>query len=151
MNWCSCAMLTWKKVVPIFLHQKWIGLAVMGKYHSELLMLFNLAFLMKCKYILFNVPPKSIAFTWRCNHSRWRTAWCWTLLAAYGLWAVRVVLLWHTCYNTGPWFFVVSIKACKGMSPSVTIKDNKDELFERGSPRVHVYRLMKTAVQFGLF
>ena len=24
----------------------------MGKYHSELLMLFNLAFLMKCKYIL---------------------------------------------------------------------------------------------------
>ena len=32
------------------LHQKWLGLAVMGKYHSELLMLFNLAFLMKCKY-----------------------------------------------------------------------------------------------------
>ena len=104
MNWCSCAMLPWKKVVPIFLHQKWIGLAVIDKYHSELLMLFNLAFLMKCKYNLFNVPPKSIAFTWRCNHSRWRTAWCWTLFAAYGLWAVRVVLLWHTCYNTGPWF-----------------------------------------------
>ena len=28
------------------------------------------------------------------------------------------------------------------MSPSMTIKDNK-ELFERGTPRVHVYRLMK--------
>ena len=27
----------------------------MGKYHSELLMLFNLAFLMKCKYIAVNV------------------------------------------------------------------------------------------------
>ena len=26
----------------------------MGKYHSELLMLFNLAFLMKCKYIILN-------------------------------------------------------------------------------------------------
>ena len=25
-------------------------MSVMGKYHSELLMLFNLAFLMKCKY-----------------------------------------------------------------------------------------------------
>ena len=27
------------------------GLAVMGKYHSKLLTLFNLAFLMKCKYL----------------------------------------------------------------------------------------------------
>ena len=27
----------------------------MGKYHSELLMLFNLAFLMKCKYCLLNI------------------------------------------------------------------------------------------------
>ena len=26
----------------------------MGKYHSELLMLFNLAFLMKCKYLHLN-------------------------------------------------------------------------------------------------
>ena len=26
----------------------------MGKYHSKLLMLFNLAFLMKCKYIILN-------------------------------------------------------------------------------------------------
>ena len=32
------------------LHQKWLGLAVMGKYHSIPLMLFNLAFLMKCNY-----------------------------------------------------------------------------------------------------
>ena len=39
-----------EKVVLISLHQKWIGLAVMGKYHSIPLMLFNLAFLMKCKY-----------------------------------------------------------------------------------------------------
>ena len=50
VNWCSCAMLPWKKVVLIFLHQKWLGLAVMGKYHSKHLMLLNLAFLMKCKY-----------------------------------------------------------------------------------------------------
>ena len=49
VNWCSCAMLLWKKVVIIFLHQKWLGLAFMDKYHSKLLMLFNLAFLMKCK------------------------------------------------------------------------------------------------------
>ena len=27
----------------------------MGKYHSELLMLFNLAFLMKCKYYLLSL------------------------------------------------------------------------------------------------
>ena len=27
----------------------------MGKYHSELLMLFNLAFLMKCKYVMFTI------------------------------------------------------------------------------------------------
>ena len=33
-------------------HQKWLGLAVMGKYHTILLMLFNLEFQMKCKYIL---------------------------------------------------------------------------------------------------
>ena len=39
-----------EKVVLKSLHQKWLGLAVMGKYHSILLMLFNLAFLMKCKY-----------------------------------------------------------------------------------------------------
>ena len=39
-----------KKVVLIFLRQKWLGLSVMGKYHLELLMLFNLAFLMKYKY-----------------------------------------------------------------------------------------------------
>ena len=50
VNWCSCTMLPWKKVVLIFLHQKWLGLAVMGKYHSKRLMLFNLAFLTKCKY-----------------------------------------------------------------------------------------------------
>ena len=50
VNWYSCAMLPWKKVVLIFVHQKWLGLADMGNYHSELLMLFNLAFLMKCKY-----------------------------------------------------------------------------------------------------
>ena len=49
MNWYSM-----EKIVLIFLHQRWLGLAVMGKYHSELLMLFNLAFLMKCKY-LYNV------------------------------------------------------------------------------------------------
>ena len=41
-----------EKVVLISLHQKRLGLAVMGKYHSILLMLFNLAFLMKCKYDL---------------------------------------------------------------------------------------------------
>ena len=39
-----------EKVVLISLHQKWLGIAVMGKYHSILLMLFNLAFLMRCKY-----------------------------------------------------------------------------------------------------
>ena len=51
VNWCSCAMSPWKNVVLIFLHQKWFGLAVMGKYHSKLLMMFNLAFWMKCRYI----------------------------------------------------------------------------------------------------
>ena len=40
-----------KKVVLIFLHQKGLGLVVIGKYHPKLLMLFNLAFLMKCKYM----------------------------------------------------------------------------------------------------
>ena len=30
----------------------------MGKYHSELLMLFNLAFLMKCKYCYVHVIPQ---------------------------------------------------------------------------------------------
>ena len=28
------------KVVLIFLHQKWLGLTVMSKYHSELLMIY---------------------------------------------------------------------------------------------------------------
>ena len=57
VNWCNCAMLPWEKKVLIFLHQKLLGLAVMGKYHSKLPMLLNLAFLMKCKYIvLFKTP-----------------------------------------------------------------------------------------------
>ena len=54
VNWCSCAMMPWKKVVLIFLHQNWLGLAVMGKYHTELRMFLNLAFLMKCKYNFFH-------------------------------------------------------------------------------------------------
>ena len=33
----------------------------MGKYHSELLMLFNLAFLMKCKYFDVNVKNEIIS------------------------------------------------------------------------------------------
>ena len=45
-------MLPWEKVVLIFLHEKLIGLAFMGKYYSIFLMLFNLAFLMKCKYYI---------------------------------------------------------------------------------------------------
>ena len=48
---CSCAMLPWKKVVLVLLHQKWSILAVMGKYHSKLVMLFNPAFPIKCRYI----------------------------------------------------------------------------------------------------
>ena len=66
MNWYSCAMLPWKKIVLIFLHQKWLGHAVMGKYHSELLMLFNLAFLMKCKYIdtFSKYKLKSLKMIW---------------------------------------------------------------------------------------
>ena len=36
VNWYST-----EKIVLIFLHQRWLGLAVMGKYHSELLMLFR--------------------------------------------------------------------------------------------------------------
>ena len=72
VNWCSCAMLPWEKVVSIFLHQKWLGLAVMGKYHSELLMLFNLAFLMKCiclvlSYILIPLSYQIVNF----KSSRW--------------------------------------------------------------------------------
>ena len=41
-----------KKRILISLHIRWLGLAVMGKYHSKLLMLFNVAFLMKCKHII---------------------------------------------------------------------------------------------------
>ena len=44
-----------KKVVLIFLHQKWLSFAVMGKHHSKLLMLFNLAFLIKCKYLMISM------------------------------------------------------------------------------------------------
>ena len=44
MNWCRCAILPWKKVVLILLHQKKLCLAVMGKYHSKFFMLFNLDF-----------------------------------------------------------------------------------------------------------
>ena len=43
------AMLPWKKVVPMSLHQKSLGLAVIGNCYSKLLMPFYLAFLMKCK------------------------------------------------------------------------------------------------------
>ena len=64
VNWCICAMLPWKKVVLLLLHQKWLGLAVKGKYHSKVLMLFNLAFLMKCKYrglySYRSIPAKSL-------------------------------------------------------------------------------------------
>ena len=50
VNWWSSAILPWKKY---FLYQRWLGLAVMGKYHSKLLMLFNPVFQMKCKYYNF--------------------------------------------------------------------------------------------------
>ena len=80
VNWCSCAMLPWK-VVLISLHQKWLGLAVMGKYHSILLMLFNLAFLMKCKYFVLKLkwgfliiwcPSVYVSVSWTTgwNHSK---------------------------------------------------------------------------------
>ena len=39
----------------------------MGKYHSELLMLFNLAFLMKCKYILFYIFTLIFLHRKNCN------------------------------------------------------------------------------------
>ena len=54
----------WKKVVLIFLHLKWIGLAVIGKNHSKRLLLFNVAFLMKCKYwYIFYLQMTSKYFT----------------------------------------------------------------------------------------
>ena len=56
LNWCSCSNIAMEKVILIVLHQKWLGLAVMGKYYSKLLMLFNLAFLIKCKYMEFKNP-----------------------------------------------------------------------------------------------
>ena len=52
-----------KKEVLIFLRQKWLGLAVMGKYHSELLMLFDLTFLMKCKYEVLKVTEYTVTCT----------------------------------------------------------------------------------------
>ena len=51
VKYCSCALLLWKKMVLTFLPQ-WFGLAAMGKNHSKIRMLFNLAFLMKCKYYI---------------------------------------------------------------------------------------------------
>ena len=54
IEWTGIAVqCSTEKIVLIFLHQRWLGLAVMGKYHSELLMLLNLAFLMKCKYYTY--------------------------------------------------------------------------------------------------
>ena len=53
MNLFSCAMLHMGKSTSYILTSKVIRLAVMGKYHSKLLMLFNLSFLMKCKYNKF--------------------------------------------------------------------------------------------------
>ena len=47
MKQCYVAM---EKVGLIFLHLKWLCLAVIGRYHLKLLMLFNLGFQMKCKY-----------------------------------------------------------------------------------------------------
>ena len=64
VNWYSGAKLPWKKVVIIFLQQKWLGLAVMGKYHSELLMLFKIAFLRKFKYSLI-VAQRFYKFIYR--------------------------------------------------------------------------------------
>ena len=57
VNWYSTG-----KIVLIFLHQRWLGLAVMGNYHSELLMLSNLAFLMKCKYHIINLKTSCLYF-----------------------------------------------------------------------------------------
>ena len=48
VNWYSCPIWPWKQYFPCS-YIKSDDLAVMGKYHSELLMLCNLAFLMKCK------------------------------------------------------------------------------------------------------
>ena len=67
-NWCSCAMLPWKKVV--------LGLAVMGKYHSKLLMLFNLAFLMKCKYKSIPFLDVIIAIRFNLEHCKLKIIWC---------------------------------------------------------------------------